>query len=97
MQKKTLKTFLEINFVYASLWLFLRIKKTDEFVVDIRRFKHWENPGTNKFTDYFMNAVPVLVKESILFLFITTTNRLLINNQKAEKILEIQIYIKITL
>lgn len=44
-----------------------------------------------------MNAVPVLVKESILFLFITTTNRLLINNQKAEKILEIQIYIKITL
>lgn len=29
-KKKTLKTFLEINFVYASLWLFLRIKNTEK-------------------------------------------------------------------
>lgn len=91
-QKPSKALYLEMNFEMKLYDSFLRIKKWWEFFsscsgyVDMKRFKHWrKNPGTNEFTGYFMNAVPGLVKESILFMFITrTTNRLLINNQKVK-------------
>lgn len=91
---KTIKSIISWNeFWNETLWLFFTNKKNLwEFFSscsgeeDMKRFKHWrKNPGTNEFTGYFMNAVPGLVKESILFMFITTTtNRLLINNQKVK-------------
>lgn len=87
-QKPSKALYLEMNFEMKLYDSFLRIKKTYENFspVDMKRFKHWrKNPGTNEYTGYFMNAVPGLVKESILFMFITTTtNRLLINNHKVK-------------